>query len=112
MFCISIVLSASVGCIKVNTDQYVSDLETVQGIDAKYGKTIHRGITSGGGRDGITPGCRERWELLAEDEMQVDQDVKRKRKGKSATAMMILADFSDDMLRAAQQHDRNKSDTV
>ena len=51
-------------------------------------------------------------ELLAEDEMQVDQDVKRKRKGKSATAMMILADFSDDMLRAAQQHDRNKSDTV
>ena len=82
----SIVLSASVGCIKVKTDQYVSDLETVQGIDAKYGKTIHRGITSGGGQDGITPGCRERWELLAEDEMQVDQDVKRKRKGKSATA--------------------------
>ena len=25
---------------------------------------------------------------------------------------MILADFSDNMLRAAQQHDRNKSDTV
>ena len=45
-------------------------------------------------------------------EIQDDQDVKRKRNAKSATAKMILADFSDDMLRAAQQHDRNKSDTV
>ena len=43
--------------------------------------------------------------------MQDDEDVKRKRrKAKKGASKDELADFSDNMLRVAQQHERNKSD--
>ena len=75
----------------------MSDLETVQGIASKYGKTK--------GNPPWDNSCQEM------QRMQGDQDVKIEIGKKEGQVCMILADFSDDMLRAAQ-HDRNKSDTV